>query len=119
MTVPTILARSPIQGIGCFAGAPIPKGATVWAFDPLIDHELESPSSWERRHAYGSKRLGCLVLPRDNAAFINFSHDPSLKEGPVSGGETTLIAARNIEDREELTVATSTDTDATWKMPRR
>jgi hypothetical protein len=122
LTIATIVAPSRIHGLGCFAGVDVKKDEIVWSFDPQVDHVLHGkPGYWDRMHAYGSNiKKGILILPRDNAAWINFSNSPCLKEGAVIGGEPCLIAARSIRASEELTVPTSSDADANWKlMPRR
>jgi hypothetical protein len=117
MLVPTFLAKSMIHGYGCFAGQRIVQGTIVWLFDPEVDHILVSAySHWERLHAYGSKALDNLVLPRDNAAWLNFSEAPNLRVGYLISGEDSLVAVRPISWCEELTVPVSSDTDAAWKM---
>jgi SET domain-containing protein len=118
MIIPTFVAKSMIHGYGCFTGETIRKDQLVWNYDPEVDHILVNAySHWERIHAYGSKKFNSLVLPRDNAAFLNFSDNPNLKEGFVGDtGEVCLLAARRISVDEELTVSYSSDTDWEWKL---
>ena len=115
LRVSTIVKHSPIEGLGCFAGAHIPEGTLVWSFgdtDQVMDKRPQDYLTW--RHCYRSKHW---VLPLDNARFINFSAHPNLREGGlIVAGEATLVAAWNIWEGEELTVGIETDADAAEKL---
>lgn len=118
LTISTYLAPSPIHGLGCFAGQVVEAGDLVWKFETEVDHILHGkPAYWDRIHAYGSHvKKGILVLPRDNGAWINFAAVPCLVEAERMNGEPCLRAARQIQAGEELTVPTSSDADAAWKL---
>lgn len=120
--IPTYLNTSRIHGHGCFTSIPIPAGVLVWVYDHHIDRDLGSfigeLTLWERIHAYGSNASGKMILPGDNAAWMNFSVSPNLAEGELMNGEFCLRACRNIKACEELTVSTGSDTDYNWKMQR-
>ena len=120
LIVPCWVSRSIIHGYGCFCTNPIDKGELVWVFNPDVDRELKgNPGYWERIHAYGSNaRPGTLILPGDNAAWMNFSEAPNLVEAELLEGEYCLRARFDIPACKELTVGISTDTDAHWKMAR-
>ncbi len=120
LTVATVLAPSPIHGLGCFAAVEIPAGAAVWVCDRRVDSWISERhlSRWEREHAYQShtQEWDAWILPRDNAAFMNFAPEPNLVEGPLVDGEPTLVAVRTIAAGEELTVGVETDLDAFRKL---
>jgi hypothetical protein len=122
LTIPTVLKPSLIHGIGCFAGVRVAEGDLVWVLDLRVDGWMgrEPEGRWEWEHCYcsHSQAIPAWVLPRDNAAYINFSDVPSLREGPVVNGEPCLVAAREIAPGEEITVAPSTDADYDRKMQR-
>ena len=118
LIVPTWLFKSELHGYGCFSYERIPSGALVWVFNPEVDQVLAiAHTERERLHAYGSNaQHGRLVLPGDNAAWINFDNPANLVEAEEIGSEFCLRAARDIEPCQELTVPISSDTDAAWKM---
>lgn len=119
LKVPTIVKESPIHGLGCFAAEAIPAGTVVWQMHWKVDRGLPSypEKSWEWEHSYRSHRGNGWILPRDNAAWMNFASDPNLREGPVCPlDEPVLVAARDIAAGEELTVGLETDGDAARKV---
>ncbi|MCI5157500.1 MAG: SET domain-containing protein-lysine N-methyltransferase, partial [Candidatus Electrothrix sp. AUS1_2] len=89
LLVKTYLDKSPIHGVGVFAGEFIPKGTLVWKFDPLIDIVLTSeqtsslpPVAKEFIEFVGiSYPFGedtyCLSL--DNAQYMNHSLEHNLQ----------------------------------------
>jgi hypothetical protein len=103
--------------MGCFSAEHVKKGHQVWIFNPEVDHVLQDgwTKSWEWVHSYRSKD-GRLILPRDNAAFINFSETPSLVEGPILNGEPCLVAAFDLLYGDEFTVGAETDADSGLKF---
>lgn len=113
----SIVRPSKLHGYGCFVAEHIRKGAQVWVFNPDIDHVMQRgwTKSWEWMHCYRSHD-GRLILPRDNAAFINFSETPSLVEGPILNGEPCLVAVDDLLYGDELTVGAETDADSTLKL---
>lgn len=123
LKIATVVMRSPIHGHGCFSGEFVRAGLVVWELNPEIEDAFHSEVEdmicpWVRSHSYRSIVADKIwVLPRDNAAYINFSRTPNLTMGRIVNGEPCLIAARNIYRWEELTVGTQTDADAVWKVP--
>lgn len=126
LTIATIVKESEIHGHGCFAGEEVPAGTVVWVLDE-VDERIEDVlrlKIWEHHHAYRSHMAEKLwILPRDNAAWINFADsrigefgEPNLREGELVNEEPSLVATRNIAAGEELTVGPETDGDAYWKI---
>lgn len=105
LRVPTRLAPSPIHGLGVFAARPIRRGEVVWAFDAPVDQRLpwaavEAAPDHVRRfvEGFGLRDGDEVVLPGDDARFINHSYQPNLdSKGP------TTVAAKDIAEGEELT----------------
>jgi SET domain-containing protein len=104
--VPTYVSRSSIHGFGVFAAARIPRGTTIWEFDPAADWALteaemavfpaklrEQMEAW----TYVSEE-GLYILCSDAAKFMNHSFQPNCDDR----GKNT-VAARDIEAGEELT----------------
>lgn len=125
LLVASFIKPSGIHGIGCFAATAIAKGTEVWRFDPGVDlvRDWEMPRllrGWEWEHSYRSTVSAepLWILPRDNAAWMNFAEVPSLREGRIVNGEPVLVAARDIAAGEELTVPFSSDGDAEEKLSR-
>jgi hypothetical protein len=129
MLVETIVRESPIHGSGLFAKAPIPKGTRVWQFSRAIDHEIPQWvfvrfSKRERRalldRGYiNPHQYGAVVQCGDEAMFMNFpltGELPNVELGGVVDGEDVLVAARDIEAGEELTVTPASDADYERKM---
>jgi hypothetical protein len=118
LTIPTCLGKSPLHGYGCFTSEPLEAGVIVWVYHPEIDRVLNGqPSDWERLHAYGSNaRPGKLILPGDNAAWINFGSPANLVEAKEMAGEFCLRTAVAVKAYTELTVSIESDADAQWKL---
>lgn len=118
LLVPTKLGASEIHGQGCFADRKIYKGEIVWSYDSDCD------LSYDRRSVTVKQNLvsycsptGSLIVCGDNAQFINFAELPNLEFGPdCVETEYDLVAARDIEAGEELTVGRETDCDADRKL---
>ncbi|MCI5130331.1 MAG: SET domain-containing protein-lysine N-methyltransferase [Candidatus Electrothrix sp. EH2] len=99
LLIKTYLDKSPIHGIGVFAGEFIPKGTLVWKFDPLIDIILtpEQVSNLPKTAGEFIESVGipypfgtdnyCLAL--DNAQYMN--HSPEYNLQPNSEGDRALI----------------------------
>jgi len=107
LRVPTVVAPSPIEGVGLFATHPIAAGTVIWEFTPGVDWRIpvqeferfpEPYRSWLHRYVY-REPTGFYVLCGDNGKFMNHSFDPNCDdlEGPYT------IARRDIEAGEELT----------------
>jgi SET domain-containing protein len=111
LLVKTYLDRSPIHGIGVFAGERIPKGTVIWRWSAEIDLLLTAeqvaalhPAARGQieKYTYLDRNLGKLVLCGDDARFFNHSGSPNCHDYPDERGGTT-VAARDIERGEELT----------------
>ena len=109
LLVKTYLGKSPIHGVGVFAGEFIPKGTLVWKFDPLIDiiltpEQVKSLPQVAREfiefvgisYPFGEDTY-CLSL--DNAQYMNHSSEYNLQ--PDSEGDRSLV---DIPEGTELTV---------------
>lgn len=122
----TKIAPSEIHGLGVFAADAIKSGRVVWQYNMFLDtsfEESELPKLPEcqqinlRKHCYiNPEQPGVLVICADDARFINFSEKANLIFGDKTLGEDDLIAARDIEAGEELTVFPETDLDFCRKM---
>jgi len=105
-TVPTVLRRSAIHGVGVFAVELIPAGTLIWDFTPDVDwtltpDELASfPEPFQaklRRYTYLDD-AGVYVLCGDHARFMNHSVAPNCDD---RGAYT--VTNRDIHPGEELT----------------
>lgn len=105
--VKTYLDKSPISGIGVFAGEDIAKGALVWklvrgfdqVFDPAILPTLPNEAqSYISRHGWLWK--GKIYMSADHGLFTNHADDPNTIE---SEDREMEFAARDIKKGEELT----------------
>jgi hypothetical protein len=111
LKVKTYLDRSPLHGIGLFAGEKIKADQEVWAFHALVDLALE-PCQWQAMeaelagHSFNQVRQlaykedGRFHICIDNAQFMNHCartfNVGNRKEG------NTMVALRDIEEGEEL-----------------
>ncbi len=115
LLVKTKVRPSPVHGLGLFADAFIPEGATIWRFDSSIDRrytESELAALPQERqqalriHCYVNPRSGLYVYCGDDARYINHSEQPNTKDvGFDEGfheGEGVTIAARDIQPGEEI-----------------
>lgn len=118
LTIPTCLGKSALHGYGCFTSEPLEAGVVVWVYRPEVDRTLWPPYlPFERLHAYGSNaRAGKLILPGDNAAWINFGDPPNLFEAEAIGEEYCLRTVVAVKAYVELTVPLDSDSDAQWKL---
>jgi SET domain-containing protein len=106
LLVKTYLDKSPIHGIGVFAGERIPKGGKIWRFVEGFDRcyslkqfkKLPKPAR-EFLKNYGYLVDGEVLFTVDNDRHTNHSDRPNtyLKAGYV-------IARRAIRKGEEITV---------------
>ena len=111
LLVKTFLAPSRIHGIGLFAAEGIPAGTVIWRMSPIIDIELSladldrlaGPSRAQvDKYTYMDLVRGKRELCGDDARFFNHDDDPNCHDFPDAEGGTT-VAARDIEEGEELT----------------
>lgn len=105
LLVKTYLDRSPIHGLGVFAGQFIRKGTRIWRFVEGFDRaytpeefsRLPKPArEFIRRHGY--RVDGEILLTADHDHHMNHSDDPNtyLRDGYA-------IARRHIRKGEEIT----------------
>jgi SET domain-containing protein len=105
LLIKTYLDRSPIHGIGVFAGEPIRKGARIWCFVEGYDRAF-SPRQFARLpraarsflDSYGYRVDGEILLTVDNDRHTNHSDTPNARW--VNG---YVIALRHIRKGEEIT----------------
>lgn len=127
LLVKTTIQPSEIHGIGCFAAENIADGSIVWRFDypdqkiPLFraNNLPQVASDAVLRYCYvNPNALNFVVLCFDDARFMNFSESPNLSiERDISElFEGKLIANREIQAGEELTVGVDTDADSERKL---
>ena len=111
LLVRTFLAPSRIHGIGLFAAQRIASGTVIWKLNPVIDVELaeediealaEAARVQVRKYTYLDAVRSRYVLCGDDARFFNHADDPNCHDFPDADGGTT-VAARDIEEGEELT----------------
>ena len=111
LKVDTYLDKSPVSGIGIFAGENIPKGKIVWEFNPWVDivytseewNHLKndiSPESLKHVLKYTYKSDDKYYVCVDSAQFMNHSSDQyNVGNNPEND---TMFARRNIDKGEEL-----------------
>lgn len=111
LRIKTYLDKSPLHGIGIFAGEDVAAGTVIWEFNPLVDLEF-SPAKWAvmRRELcppsfrevekYSYKEKGRIIVCLDNAQFMN--HDGTDYNVRNSAGGNNMIAGRSIAAGEEL-----------------
>lgn len=115
LLVPILVRHSPIHGLGVFAAAFIAKGTIVWQFDPGVDKRhpvgwLDAQPEHVRRFfaSYGVRSLDqqFYYLAGDHTLFINHSATPNMAPDPSRkvNGEEVVVAIRDIQPGEELTI---------------
>ena len=132
MRIPVTVGKSKIHGLGIFAVDPIAKGAVLWQFEPGLDRPISEYSI-----KYGEKRIADFlrdrgyinpanpkvwILPCDEAMFWNFPRNGEKANTELGGlvdGEFLILAARDIEPNEELTIPPESDLDFARKMKGR
>lgn len=134
--VRTEVKPSTIHGLGLFSTSRIKAGQRVWRFNRKLDHGFtgnyldclpDCVAEQIRKYSYvNSGEEGLYILCGDDARFLNFPKVdvatntyvdmPNLKLGNRMDGEYDLLAARDIEAGEELTVPLESDADADRKL---
>ncbi|HUL60399.1 MAG TPA: SET domain-containing protein-lysine N-methyltransferase [Anaeromyxobacteraceae bacterium] len=121
LLVKTRLDRSSIHGIGLFAAERIRRGTAIWRLDPTLDRQLTGEQiaalapparAQVEKYTYLDRVLGQWILCGDDARFFNHADEPNCHDFPDAHGGTTL-AARDIEEGEELTCDYASF-DASW-----
>ena len=112
MLVKIKVAASPIRGLGIFANEFISKGTKTWEFTPGFDREFTPDRVKEfplhvreflDTYAYISPKTGNYILPTDDERFTNHSDHPNTTSVEIQDGEDYDIAARDIQNGEEIT----------------
>ena len=126
MLVRNYIDKSPIHGMGVYAGQFIPKGTCIWEMTPGCDQIYSAdmlaaltPVQREIVLFYGYVEPGVegVVLCCDNARHYNFSGDPnSGSDERWKNGARPTYALRDIAEGEELTFAVDEDDDAARKL---
>jgi len=113
LIIETYLDKSPLHGIGLFAGEDVPKGTIMWVFNPQMDSVIrkdemgdtpEHVRAFLEKYAWtdndGHWRIGI-----DNDKFINHSDTPNSGE---LQGSFVWIALHDIKKGDEITEDYST-----------
>ena len=126
MLVRNYIDKSPIHGIGVFAGEFIPAGTCIWELTPGCDQvysdEMLAPLEPVQRdiilfYGYVEPGMEGVILCCDNARHYNFSSDPnSGSDERAKHGARSTYALRDIAEGEELTFAVEEDVDAARKL---
>ncbi len=105
LLVKTKTGPSPIAGTGLFADEFIPEDTVVWRFSPQIDLAQVVDEDMSLRYAYISKQTGRIILPGDDAKYINHSTTPNVGTRYEEGVEEDInFALRDIKVDEEITI---------------
>jgi hypothetical protein len=115
LIVPIEARHSPIHGLGVFAREFIPQGTIIWQFDPGIDRRF--PVDWVARQpahvrafmaSYAVLNLDGqqYTLAGDHTLFVNHSPSPNMAPKPevLVNGEEVVVATRDVQPGEELTI---------------
>lgn len=115
LIVPIEVRQSAIHGLGVFAAAFIAKGTVIWQFDPGVDRHLDA--AWLAKqpehvrrfvHSYAvvSMDQKSYTLTGDQTLFINHSLQGNMGPNPAiqANGEEVVVALRDIQPGEELTI---------------
>jgi SET domain-containing protein len=131
MVRPVDMKPSEIHGTGIFAKAHIRKNRVIWQFESAVDraipplavkHADPYIAEFIRERGYLSTQKPQWILCCDEAAFWNFprkGEEANTKLGDVLNGEHLILAARDIEAGEELTIPPESDADYDRKMQQR
>ena len=129
MRVACEVRKSEIHGTGVFAVTKIHQDQVVWSYEPGLDREISdymvrygdpAVRDYIRERGYiNPKEPKVWVLCIDFAAWLNFpkrGESANLCLGGILDGEYLLLAAREIQPGEELTVPPESDLDYERKM---
>jgi hypothetical protein len=130
--VPCEVKKSEIHGTGVFATEALHTDRVVWTYEPGMDRAIsdyavkygdpEVMRFIQERGYINPARPNLWILCCDEGQFINFPKEgetANLRLGGLIDGEYVLLAARNIESGEELTVPPESDADYDRKMKSR
>lgn len=109
--VKTKIAASKIHGIGVFADEFIPKGTTVWRFQPGFDVEKTADEAkqlpshtqkWLEHYGYLDRSLKRWIICVDDARFVNHSEDPNMKPDYSRDTYGADVACKDIHPGDEI-----------------
>jgi SET domain-containing protein len=107
LLIETYVAESPGMGFGLFSKNLVPKGTVIWRFVEGFDTKVhkekyESLSEIQKKFVdeYFWKEGDYLYSSCDHSVFQNHSSNPN----SITSGSLYMVASRNIEVGEELTV---------------
>ena len=112
--IKTYIDKSPIDGMGAFAGEKIKKGQVVWRFEPELDRFITKAQFYKYPKVIQDHIRKCGVIPEgstdyilgiDNDSFVNHSDEPNLIGDSSKSYEVSipLVACRDVAIGEELT----------------
>ena len=126
MLIRNYIDKSPIHGLGVYAGEFIPAGTCIWELTPgcdqiYTDEVLAALTPVQRDivlfYGYIEPGMEGVILCCDNARHYNFSSDPnSGSDERAKYGARSTYALRDIAVGEELTFAVDEDVDAARKL---
>ena len=126
MLVRNYIDKSPIHGLGVYAGEFIPNGTCIWELTPGCDQiysdgMLAALTAVQRDivlfYGYIEPGMEGVILCCDNARHYNFSNEPnSGSDERAKHGARSTYALRDIAAGEELTFAVDEDVDAARKL---
>ncbi len=106
LKIKNYLDKSPIHGMGVFAGENIKKDTIIWTmvegFDQALDDDtirILPRAAKEYIETYGFRQNGFGILSGDNDRFTNHSDTPNARL--AANGD--MVAVRDIARGEELT----------------
>lgn len=124
MLFKTYLSKSPLHGIGIFAGEDIALGSKVWEFTEEIDlcisvDKISTLPLLQQEilffYGYREVKTKDLILCADNARHFNFTKYPNTGS-PTDSDDFSSFALRDIAKGEELTFSVLEDDDAEQKL---
>jgi SET domain-containing protein len=131
MMIPVDVRPSEIHGTGIFAKAHIRLNRVIWQYEPSVDrvipplvvkHSDPYLAEFIRARGYLSTQRPQWILCCDDAQYWNFprkGEKANTKLGDVQEGEHLILAARDIEAGEEITIPPESDADFERKMSQR
>jgi SET domain-containing protein len=131
MMIPVDVRPSEIHGTGIFAKAHIRLNRVIWQYEPTVDraipplvvkHSDPYLAEFIRARGYLSTQRPQWILCCDDAQYWNFprkGEKANTRLGDVQEGEHLILAARDIEAGEEITIPPESDADFERKMSQR
>lgn len=114
LLISTKLKESALHGIGLYSNESIPSGTVIWKFTPGFDlrftplQVLAFPDTLQAylyKYTWKGKISKLQCLTSDGTRYLNHSTTPNIRiEYKEGEEELTMIAQKDIEEGEELTV---------------